>query len=158
MVTEKALAFAYACLATFEEDTALLAAVWRRWCKTTGHRRKSPLLDVRFNEDEAHLTKIDLDVARSIRADCWEEVLTLETVCDIFQLLSIACEEDRAGPWSVAYTYNISLLIYGRILRPFKRLVVSSLSGRRVRDREFVQSFIQSALFLDHRKFPYLVT
>lgn len=60
---------------TFEEDAALFAAVWRWWCKAASHRGKTPFLDIGFDEDKAHLAKVDLDVARAIGSDGREEVL-----------------------------------------------------------------------------------
>jgi hypothetical protein len=97
--------------ATLEENAALFTAVWWWGCKTASHRSKPPLLNIGFNKDKAHLAEIDLDVARAVGSDCREEVLRLETMCDIFQLFPVASEEDGSGTRSVAYSDNVSLLV-----------------------------------------------
>lgn len=69
------LAFSDSISATLEKDTALLATIWWRGCETAGHRGETPFLDIRFDENKAHLTEIDLDVAWSVGSDGGKEVL-----------------------------------------------------------------------------------
>jgi hypothetical protein len=47
------------------------------------HGRKTPLLHIGLDKDETGLSKIDVNDARPVGSDCWEEVLRLQTVDDI---------------------------------------------------------------------------
>lgn len=59
----------------FQQNTALLRAIWRWWCQATSYRSKPPLLDVGLNEDEAGLAEVDMDNGRAVGTNGWEEVL-----------------------------------------------------------------------------------
>ena len=130
---EESLTFAHAGLASFEENTALLAAVrWRRG-ETACHGRKTPLLDIRFDKDEAHLAKVDLYVAGAVGADCREEVLRLEPVSNIVELLAVAGEEDSTASWPIAYSDYITSNVRRSIGRcRIERLVESAYARREV--------------------------
>lgn len=116
----------------------MLATVgrWRR--KTAGHGRQSPLLDVCFDEDKAHLAKVDLDVARPICSHSREEVLCLEAMRDIVELLSVASEKDSAGARPVAYTNDVALFVVRSVVGARERLVVPSLAARCVCNGPFM--------------------
>jgi hypothetical protein len=61
--------------ARLEEDAALLTAIgWGRG-QAAGHRGQTPFLDVAFDEDESHLTKVDVNGTGSVGANRGEEVL-----------------------------------------------------------------------------------
>jgi hypothetical protein len=94
---------------SFEQDTALLASVWRRWRKTPRHGRKAPLFHVCFYENESHLSKIDVDCARSVGTDCWKEVLRFKAMGDVIELFAIAGEKYRAASRPVSNTDYITL-------------------------------------------------
>ena len=98
-----------------EQNAALFAAIrrWRR--KAARYWSKTPFLDVRFNEDEPVLTKIDVHSTRAICTDGREKVLRLQPVRDIIQFLAVPSKEDRARSWSISNTNNITLVILGAI-------------------------------------------
>src|SRR4051794_35007330 len=87
-----------------EKNASGFRSVRRRRSQRACHRGKTPLLHICLDEHETGLTEIDVNNARPVRADGWEEVLGLEAVHDIIQLLAIACEEDGPRPWSVSDT------------------------------------------------------
>lgn len=61
-------------LSRFEEDAALLGAVWGWGREGAGCGREPPFLDVCFDEDEAELAKVDVDGCGAVGADGGEEV------------------------------------------------------------------------------------
>lgn len=133
-----ALSFAHAFPSAFQKNAALFAAVgWRR-SQRASLRCESPLLHVRLDEHEAHLTEVDVNVGWTIGADRREEVLTLEPVCHVLKSFAVASEENCAGPWAVSYAYHISLHEGRRVIGTVEGLVVSSLASRSVCNRIFV--------------------
>ena len=99
-----------------------------RWWRseTASLRCKSPFLHICFDEDETHLPKIDMYLARTIRAECWKEVLCFQTMCYIVQLLAITCEENSAGSRSISDANYIALNVCRTVSGRSKRLVVSA--------------------------------
>jgi hypothetical protein len=93
----------------FQEDASLFAAIRRGWSQAAGCRCQSPFLDIRFDVNESQLPKVDVHPAGSIGANGWEEILRLEPVSNVFQFLSVARKEYRAGSWSIANSYNVAL-------------------------------------------------
>lgn len=124
-----------------EQNATLLAAVWRRGRKTAGHRSQAPFLDIGFDEDEAHLAEVHVDVARAVGADGREEVLGFQAVGDVFELFAVAREEDGSGAWTVADADHVALFVGGCVLCARERLVVAPLTCRGVRDRPLVQTY-----------------
>lgn len=70
-----AQSFAYTFAATLEQDATSFAAIRRRRRKTAGHGSQPPFLNICLDEDETKLTKVDVDAARTIGTDSWEEVV-----------------------------------------------------------------------------------
>lgn len=95
--------------AGFKEDTTLLAAIWGRWSEAARHWCQPPFLDIRLDEDKAHLPKIDMHSAWPVCAYSWEEILCLQAVDKLFELFAIPSEEDGAGSWPVAYSDDVAL-------------------------------------------------
>lgn len=106
----------------------MLAAVWWWRGQTTRHRCQAPFLDVCLEEDEAALPEVDVYLTWSVCADCWEEVLSLETVSDVLELLAVAGEEDGAGSWAVAATNYIALDVGRPVWSWHEWLVVAAVS------------------------------
>jgi hypothetical protein len=94
-----------------QEYRALLTTVRWWWSQTTCLWSKTPFLHVGFNENKSHLSEVYVDLAGPLSTNSREEVLRLETVCDIVQLLAVASEKDRAGARPVANSNDISLNI-----------------------------------------------
>lgn len=111
--------------ARFKKDTPLLRAVRRRWCQRTRHRGQAPFLNVGLNKDEASLAKVDVDDAWSVSADCWEEVLILEAMYDIFKLLAVTGEEYGSRARPVPDADDVALHNLRAVLRWCERLVIS---------------------------------
>src|SRR4051812_48772395 len=109
MAGDVALSFTNTFPASLQQNASLFTAIWWWWSKRSCLRCKTPLLHIGFNEDESHLAKVDVHVGRSVSAHSREEVLTLESVCDVLEPFAVACEEDSSGPWAVAYTNHIAL-------------------------------------------------
>ena len=118
--------------ACLKQDTTLLASIWWWWRKTPRHRRQTPFLDIRFDEDEAGLAKIDVYGARAICADSGEEVLGFETVCYVVQLFAVAGEEDGARAGAITDSYNVALGVGGAVRGWCEGLVVTAGTGRGV--------------------------
>lgn len=134
-------AFSYAIATRVQKYRSLFAAIrwWRRkaaslWCET-------PFLDVGLDENEAHLTEIDMYLARSVCSNRGKEVLCFETVCDIIELLAVASEEERSSPWSVADANDISLYVSWTVCGGCEWLVVSSIAIRAVGDGRLVVAY-----------------
>jgi hypothetical protein len=68
----------------------------------------------------------------SVRANCREEVLGLEAMCNIVELFAITGKEERSSPWSVSDANDVSLNISGTVGGRCEGLVVSSVSIRHV--------------------------
>lgn len=126
--------------AAFKKNASLFAAVRGRGCKAACHGGQTPLFDVCFNEDEPHLAKVHVHIARTSGSDSREEVLGLETMRHILQLSAVTCEEDSTSARSVTYTNNIALLVDGGIVGAGEWLIVPALACRCVRDGVFVQA------------------
>lgn len=95
--------------AALQQNATLLGAVrWRRR-KASSDGRKAPFLDVGFDEDEAGLTKVDVNSGGPVGADGREEVLRLEAMDDFFEPLAVAGEENGARARTIADADNIAL-------------------------------------------------
>lgn len=121
-----ALSWSLSLPARLKQDTALLTPIrgWRR--KTARHRRQTPFLNIRFDEDEAGLAEVDMHRTRAVCADGGEEVLGLETVCYIVEFLAVASEEDGARAGAVADAYHVALYVGGAVGGWCERLVVTA--------------------------------
>ena len=135
-----ALSFTNAFPASFKQNAPLFAAVWWRWSKRACLRCKTPLLHVGLDENESHLTEVDVYIGRSIGANSREVVLALETVCDVLEPLAVACEENSSSSWAIAYTNHIALHEWWCVICSVERLVISPLASRSVCDGVFVKS------------------
>ena len=122
----------------FEQYAALLTPIRWRWRKTAGHGRQTPFLNVGLNEDETALAKIDVDCARTVGADCGEEILGLETVGDVVKLFAVAREEKCACSGSIANADDIALYVFRAVVCGGEGLIVATLAGRGVRYRRLV--------------------
>lgn len=85
-----------------------------------------------------------MNLAWSLGADCREKVLRLETVCDIIQLLAVACKEYCSGARPVSNSNNVALDICGSVSRRCEGLVVTSVAVRSVRDGRLMVACDQS--------------
>ena len=99
---------------------------------------KTPLLYVGLNEDKAHLSKVDMNLARSLGSNGREEVLSLESMCNIVEFLAIASEKDCPSARPISNSNDISLNVSGTVCGRCKRLVVASVAVGSVRNRGFV--------------------
>lgn len=114
----------------FKKNTSLLTSVrWGRR-KTARHRRKTPFLDIRLDEDEAALTEVDVYGTRPVGADCGKEILRLEAVGDVLEFLAVAGEEDGPGAWAVADAYHVPLDVFGAVVSWSEGLIVAALACR----------------------------
>ncbi len=118
--------------AGFQEDAALFAAVWRWGREAAHHGRQTPFLDVRFDEDEAHLPEVDVHRARTVGADGGEEVLRLQPVCDVVQLFTVAGEEDGPHAWPISDPYDIPLHVLRSVIGGGERLIEASVAVGRI--------------------------
>lgn len=123
---------------SFEQDTALLAPVWRRWRETSRHGCEAPFFHVGFYENESHLSKIDMDGAWSIGADRWKEILCFKSMGDVFKFLAVTCEKDRSTSRSVSNTDNVTLYVLRTVASWRKRLIETTVTGRNVGNGRFV--------------------
>lgn len=124
--------------AGFQEDAALFAAVWRWGCEAAHHGGQTPFLDVRFDEDEAHLPEIDVHRARTVGADGGEEVLRLQPVCDVVQLFPVTSEEDGPHARPISDPYDIPLHVLRSVTGGSERLIEASVAVGRIRYGGFV--------------------
>lgn len=131
-------AFPDAFTARVQENRALFAPVWRWWSQAASLWGESPFLYVGFNENESHLSKVDMHLTRSLGADRGEEVLSLESVCNVVKFLAIASEENRSSARSVTNSNDVSLNICGPVSGRCEGLVVASITVGSVRDRGLV--------------------
>jgi hypothetical protein len=120
---------------SLKKDAPLLAPVRRGRCQATRHRSQTPFFDVCLNEDETHLTKVDMYSTRTVCADGGEEVLSLQVVRKLVQLLAIPGEEDTACPGSIAYPNDVSLYVGRPEGRGSERLIESAMPARNVSHR-----------------------
>lgn len=124
-----------------QQNAALFTPVgWRRR-KATGHRGKTPFLNIRLDEHETHLAKVDVDGARTIGANCGKEILCFEVVGHLFQLLSISREEYASRPRPVSNANNIALHIFRTVWDSIEWLIVSPMSAGQICQRRFVEAF-----------------
>ena len=121
--------------ASLEQYAALLASVWWRRRKASGHGCEAPLLHVCFDENKSHLSEVDVDSAWSIGADCGEEILCFQSMGNVVQLFAIAREKYRPTPGSVADANNVTLNILRTVDGWNERLVESAVPRRNVGDR-----------------------
>lgn len=112
--------------ARLKQDTTLLTSIrgWRR--KTPRHRRQTPFLDIRFDENEAGLAEVDVHGARAVCADGGEEVLSFETVGYVVEFFAVASEEDGARAGAVADAYNVALDVGGAVRGRCEGLIVAA--------------------------------
>ncbi len=109
-----------------QQDSVGFDAVWWRWCQGPGHGSQPPLLHVGLDEDESGLTKVDVDDARPVRAEGWEEVLRLQAVDHVLQSLAVPREEYCPRPRSVANTNNVALDNLRTVRGCVERLVIAA--------------------------------
>jgi hypothetical protein len=121
-------AFPDALASRVQKNRSLLTAIWRRGSQAASLRGKAPFLHIGLDEDESHLSKVDMNLARSLSADRGEEVLRFETVCDIVQFLAVTGEEDGTSARPVPDSYNITLDICGTVSGRCEGLVVASVA------------------------------
>lgn len=81
-----------------------------------------------------------MNLTRSVGTNRGEEVLRLESVCNVVQFLAITSKEECACSWSISNSDNVSLDKSRTVGRGSEGLVVSAISIRRVRDRGLVVS------------------
>ena len=112
-----------------QENTALLAAVWRWRCEAAGHRRKAPLFDVCFYKDKSTLPKVDVYRTRPVSADRWEEILGLKAMRHIIQFLAVAREEYCSCARPITDANNVTLYILGSVWGWGERLVIPSVTA-----------------------------
>jgi hypothetical protein len=123
---------------SFQQNATLLRSV-RGWgSQTSSNGGETPFLDVGLDKDESSLSEVDVDSSRAVCADGGEEVLRLETVDYLFELLTIACEEDSTSPRSVTHADNIALYQWGPVRSGAKWLVIAASTGRLVSNRVLV--------------------
>lgn len=124
----------------FKQDTALFRSVWRRRRQATSDGSQPPLLDIGLDKDEAGLAEVDVNYGRTIGANRGEEVLRLESMSDLFQLLTIAGEKDGASSRAISDTDNVALHELRSIWGWVKRLVVSPRTSGLISYRIFVEA------------------
>jgi hypothetical protein len=123
---------------SFQQNATLFGAIrWRR-SQATSHGSQTPFLDVCLDEDEAGLTKIDVDDSGTVGTDGWEEIWRLKTVDNLVEFLAVASEKDGAGPWAVSNTDDVALDEMWSIWSRAEWLVVAAGTGRLVRGRVLV--------------------
>jgi len=134
-----ALSLADTMLSAFEQDTPRLTTIrWRR-SQTAGHRSKAPFLDIGLDEDKAHLSKIDVHFAGACSADGGKQVRMLESVRYVFELATVAGEEDCARAGTIADADDIADNIWWSIGRcGCEGLVEPTIAGGEVGDGCFV--------------------
>lgn len=121
-------AFPDAISARVQENRSLFAAV-RRWgSQAASLWGEAPFLYVCFDKDEAHLSKVDMYLARTLSANRRKEVLRLETMCNIIELLAVASEKNCPSSRPVADSDNVALDISWSVSGGCKRLVVASVA------------------------------
>ena len=114
---------------SLEQDTALLASIRRRRRETARHGCEAPFLHIRFDENETHLSEVDMDCAGSIGTDCGKEILCFKSMGDVVELLAVACEEDRSTSRSVSNTDNVTLYILRAVTGWSEGLVEPTVTG-----------------------------
>ena len=112
--------------ARLKQDTTLLTPIRGWWRKTARHRRQTPFLNIRFNENEAGLAEVDVHRTRAVCADGGKEVLGLETVGYVIKFLAVASKEDGARARAVADAYHVALYVGRTVGGGCERLVVAA--------------------------------
>lgn len=118
--------------ARIEEDATLFAAIRRRRREAASHRRKTPFFYVSFDEDEARLSKVNMDSAGSVGTNGGKEVVGFQPVGYILELFAVACEEDGSCSRSISNADNVALYIGWSVGGSIERLIISSMATRRV--------------------------
>jgi hypothetical protein len=77
-------------------------------------------------------------LARPICADCGEEIMCLQAVCDVFKLFAVSGKEYGARSRSIANADDITLQELGTVGCAVERLVVSPLTVGDVGDRKLM--------------------
>ena len=106
-----ALSWSLSFPARLKQYTTLLTPIRGWWRKTARHGRQTPFLNIRFNEDEAGLAKVDVHRTRPVCADGGKEVLGLQTVGYVIEFLAVASKEDGTRAGAVANAYHVALYI-----------------------------------------------
>ena len=88
----------------------------------------------------------------SICAHGRKEVLSLEVVCNLFQLLAVTREKYATSARTVANTDYISLYILRAVRCSVEGLVVPAMSTRQIGERCFVEALQKSALIKTMRE------
>lgn len=127
-------------VSSLEEYAALLRTIWWWWRKGTRDGCETPLLDVGLDEDEAGLSKVDVDNSRSNGADGWEEVWRFQAVDNFLKLLAVAGEEDCACSGPVAYANHVALDERRAVAVLAEGLVIATVAGGLVRHGVFVEA------------------
>lgn len=112
---------------------------WRS--ETSSHRRQTPFLYVGFDENKPHLPKVDMNRAWPVGANCRKEILSLQIMRHFVKFLSVAGKEYTACPRSISDPNHIALHIWRTVGRGRERLVISSVTGRDIRDGCLVVTF-----------------
>jgi hypothetical protein len=135
----RALRISIAVLGTsFQQYATLLRSIrWRR-SQASSHRSQTPFLDVCLDENEAGLTKVDVNSSRTICTDRREEVLRLEPVNNLLELFTIASEEDSTGSRTITYPNDITLHQWRTIGSRAEWLIVAAGTSRLISDRVLV--------------------
>ena len=79
-----------------------------------------------------------MDLARALSANRREEVLSLESMCNIVEFLAIASEEKGSSARPVSNSDNVSLNVSGSVCGRCEGLVVASVAVGSVGDRGLV--------------------
>ena len=117
-----------------QKNRSLFAAV--RWGRSqaTCLWGKTPFLYVGFNEDESHLSEVDMYLTRSLSANRGKEVLSLESMRNIVEFLAVTGEEDCSCARSVTNSNNIALDVGRSVSRGCEGLVVAPIAVGSVRN------------------------
>lgn len=126
--------------ARFQEYTPLLTPIRWRGSQAASHGSQSPLLYIRLDEDKSHLPEIDVNGARAVCTNRGKEILRLQTVYHIIKFFPVTCEKYCSRSGTVPNSDYITLCILWTIAGGGKRLIISSLTGRLVCDRRFMES------------------
>jgi hypothetical protein len=122
----------------FEEYAPLLTSIRWWWRKTACHRRQTPFLNVRLDENEPTLAEVHVHRARAVGTHRRKEILGLEAVGYIVEFLAITCEEDGSGSGTIPDAYHVTLHVFKTIVCGSEGLVVATLASRDVCYRGFM--------------------
>lgn len=141
VITAVALSLSLSFPARFKQDTTLLTSIRGWWRETPRHRRQTPFLDIRFDENEAGLAEVDVHGARAVCTDGGEEVLGFETVGYVVEFFAVTSKEYGARAGAVADAYHVALDVRGAVGGRCEGLVVAAGTGRGVGYGGFVPAW-----------------